>query len=82
VAPRLAIGLHVSLGRGRSTLRGLGAPMLTLLGSGEAEIVPDRAQGSSALMMPWGLGEVETAARGAYLTLVLSARHGWDGGWL
>jgi hypothetical protein len=55
-SPRLARGLHVSLGRGRSMPRGSGAPMLTLQGSGEAEIVPDRAQGSGALMMSWGLG--------------------------
>jgi hypothetical protein len=30
VAPRLARGLHVSLGRGRSMPRGSGAPVLTL----------------------------------------------------
>jgi hypothetical protein len=45
VAPRLARGLHVSLGRGRSMPSGLDAFVLTLQGSGEAEIVPDRAQG-------------------------------------
>jgi hypothetical protein len=56
VAPRLARGLHVSLRRGRSTLRGSGAPVLTSQGSGEAEIVPERAQGSGALMTSWGLG--------------------------
>jgi hypothetical protein len=43
VAPCLARGLHASLGRGRSTLRGFGAPVLTLQGSGEAEIILDRA---------------------------------------
>jgi hypothetical protein len=42
MAPRLARGLHVSLGQGESTPRGSGAPVLTLLGS-------------SALMMSWGL---------------------------
>jgi hypothetical protein len=43
MASRLTRGLHASLGRGRSTPRGLGAPALTLQGSGEAEIAPDRA---------------------------------------
>jgi hypothetical protein len=43
VAPRLARGLHVSLGRGISAPRGSGTPMLTLQGSGEAEIILDRA---------------------------------------
>jgi hypothetical protein len=56
MAPRLARGLHVSLGQDRSTPRGSGAPVLTLSGSDEAEIVPDRAQGSSTLMTSWGLG--------------------------
>jgi hypothetical protein len=54
VAPRLARGLHVSLGQGGSMPRGSGAPVLTLQGSGEAEMVPDGAQGSSALMTSWG----------------------------
>jgi hypothetical protein len=62
--------------------RGSGAPVLTLQGSGEAEIVLNRAQGSGALMMSWGSGEAETAARGAYLARDLSARLGRDGGWL
>jgi hypothetical protein len=35
--------------------RGLGAPVLTLQGSDEAEIVPDRAQGSGTLMTSGGL---------------------------
>jgi hypothetical protein len=56
VAPRLAKGLHVSLRRGRSMPRGSDAPVLTLQGSGESEIVLDRAQGSGALMTSWGLG--------------------------
>jgi hypothetical protein len=56
VAPRPARGLHMSLGRGRSTPRGSGAPVLIWQGSDEAEIVPDRAQGSGALMTSWGLG--------------------------
>jgi hypothetical protein len=30
--------------------------MLTLQGSGEVEIIPDRVQGSGALMTSWGLG--------------------------
>jgi hypothetical protein len=34
--------------------RGLGALVLILQGSGEAKIVPDGAQGSGALMTPWG----------------------------
>jgi hypothetical protein len=38
VAPRLARGLHVSLGRGRSMPRGSGAPVLTLWGSSEVKI--------------------------------------------
>jgi hypothetical protein len=37
-------------------------------------------RGSSALMTLWGSGEVETAARGAYLTRDRSVRLGWDGG--
>jgi hypothetical protein len=82
MAPRLARGLHVFLGRGRSTLRGSGAPVLTLHGSGEAEIVPDRAQGWDALMTSWGSGETETAARGTHLIRYLFARLGRDGGWL
>jgi hypothetical protein len=56
VAPRLARGLHVSLGQGRSMPRGSSAPMLTLWGSGEVDIVPDGTQGSGALMTSWGLG--------------------------
>jgi hypothetical protein len=35
------------------------APVHTLPGSGEAKIVPNRAQGSGALMMSWGSGEAE-----------------------
>jgi hypothetical protein len=46
VALCLARGLHVSLEQGRSMPRG----------SGEAEIIPNRAQGSGALMTLWGLG--------------------------
>jgi hypothetical protein len=38
--------------------------MLMLQGSGDAKIIPDRAQGSGALMMSWGSGEAETAAQG------------------
>jgi hypothetical protein len=60
--------------------RGLGAPVLMLQGSGEAEVVPDKAQGSDALITSWGLGEAETTARGAYLARDLSAR--LDGCWL
>jgi hypothetical protein len=56
VVPHLDRRLLVSLGRGRSMPRGSGAPMLMLHGSSEAEIVPDRAQGSGALMTSWGLG--------------------------
>jgi hypothetical protein len=41
-------GSYASLGRGRSMPRGSGAPVLTLQGSGEAEIVPDGVQGSGA----------------------------------
>jgi hypothetical protein len=50
MAPRLARGLYVSLGRGRSMPRKLGAPVLTLQGSGEEKIVPDGVQGLGALM--------------------------------
>jgi hypothetical protein len=39
--------------------KGSGAPVLMLPGSDEAEIVPDRAQGSGALMTSWGSGEAE-----------------------
>jgi hypothetical protein len=49
-APGLARGPYVSLGQGGSVLRGSVSPVLTLEGSGEAEIVPDRVQGSGALM--------------------------------
>jgi hypothetical protein len=57
---RLARGLHASLERGRSTLRGLGAPVLTLQGSSEGEIVLDRAQGSGAFDdIMGGLGRAE-----------------------
>jgi hypothetical protein len=59
VAPRLARGLYVSLGQGRSTPRGSGAPVLILQGSGEAEIVPDGTQGLGALMTSWGSDEAE-----------------------
>jgi hypothetical protein len=43
VAPRLARGFYVSLGRGESMPRGSGTPVLILQGSDEAEIVPDGA---------------------------------------
>jgi hypothetical protein len=82
VAPRLARGLHVPRGRGKGMPRGSGILVLTLWGSGEAEIVPDRAQGSGTLMALWGSGEVETTARGAYLARDLSARLRRDEGWL
>jgi hypothetical protein len=82
VAPRLSRGLHVSLEQGRSMPRGSGAPVLTLSGPGKAEIVPDRAQGSSVLMTSWGSGEAEGSASGTYLTQDLSARLGQDEGWL
>jgi hypothetical protein len=36
--------------------KGSGAPVLTLQGLSEAEIVLDRAEGSGALMTSWGLG--------------------------
>jgi hypothetical protein len=49
--PGLARGPYVSLGRGRNMPRGSGAPVLTLQGSGEAEIIFDEVQGSGALMM-------------------------------
>jgi hypothetical protein len=50
VAPCLARGLHASPERGKSMPRGSDTPVLTLQGSDEVEIVPDRAQGSSALI--------------------------------
>jgi hypothetical protein len=59
VALSLARGLHMSLGRGRSMLRGSGTPVLILQGSGEAEIVLNGAQGSGALIMSWGSGKAE-----------------------
>jgi hypothetical protein len=55
VASCFARGLHASLKRGRSMSRGSGASVLMLLGSDVAEIVLDRAQGSGASMMSWGL---------------------------
>jgi hypothetical protein len=82
VVPCLARGLHASLERGRSMPRGSGAPMLTLQGSGEAEIVSHRAQGSGTLVTSWGSGEAKTAARGTYLARDLSVRLGRDRGWL
>jgi hypothetical protein len=51
VAPGLAQGPYASLKRGESMPWGSDAPMLTLQGSDEAEIVPDGVQGSGALMM-------------------------------
>jgi hypothetical protein len=54
VAPSLARGPYTSLERGERMTRGLGAPTLTLQGSGEAEIVPNRVQGSGTLMASWG----------------------------
>jgi hypothetical protein len=62
--------------------RGSAAPVLTLQGLGEAKIIPDRAQGSSALMTSWGSGEAKITVRDTYLTRDLSARLGRDGGWL
>jgi hypothetical protein len=53
--PGLAGGPYTSLGLGGSIPRGSGAPMLTLQGSGEAEIVPDRVQGSGTLITSCGL---------------------------
>jgi hypothetical protein len=47
VAFCLARGLHASLERGRSMPRGSGTAVLTLQWSGEAEIIPSRAQGSA-----------------------------------
>jgi hypothetical protein len=38
------------LGEAKNVPRGLGAPVITLQGSSEAEIVPDGAQESGALM--------------------------------
>jgi hypothetical protein len=52
----LARGPYVSLGRGESMPRGSGAPVLTLKGSSEAEIVPDGMQWLGALMISLGLG--------------------------
>jgi hypothetical protein len=49
-APVLARGPYTSLGRGGSMPRGSSAPVLTLQGLGEAEIVSDRVQGLGALM--------------------------------
>jgi hypothetical protein len=51
MAPCLARGLHASLERGRSMPRGSSTPVLTLQGSGKAEIVPDKVQGLGTLMM-------------------------------
>jgi hypothetical protein len=39
----------------RKCAKGSGAPVLTLQGLSEAEIVPDGVQGSRALMTSWGL---------------------------
>jgi hypothetical protein len=60
VASYLTRGLHVSLGRGRSTPRGSGAPMLMLQGSGEAEITHDRVQESGAFDDVMGLERGES----------------------
>jgi hypothetical protein len=45
-----ARGPYASLGRVGRMPRGLGALVLTLQGSGKAEIVPDGVQGSGTLM--------------------------------
>jgi hypothetical protein len=50
VAPDIARGPYASLGRDKNMPTESGAPMLTLQGSGEEEIVPDGVQGSGALM--------------------------------
>jgi hypothetical protein len=79
MAPRLSRGLHVSLGRGKSTPRGSGAPVLTLPGSGEVEIIPGRAQGLGALMTSWGLGRGENyrSRRLSHPRPFRKARAGW-----
>jgi hypothetical protein len=63
VAPRRARVLHVSLGLGRSMLSGSDAPVLTLQGSDEAEIVSDGTQESGALTTSWGLGEAKAVPK-------------------
>jgi hypothetical protein len=63
VAPYLATGLYVSPRRGESMPRGSGDPVLMLQGSGEAKIIPDEAQGSSALMTSWGLGKAKGVSK-------------------
>jgi hypothetical protein len=78
--PALPEGSTCPSGEAEVCHEGRALPCLRCRGSGEAEIVPDRAQGSDALMTSWGSGETETAARGAYLTRDLSARFGRDGG--
>jgi hypothetical protein len=50
VAPDIARGPYASLGRDENMPTESGAPMLTLQGSGEEEIIPDGVQGSGALM--------------------------------
>jgi hypothetical protein len=62
-APVLARGPYASLWRGESMPRGSDAPVLTLQGSSEAEIIPDGVQGSGTLMTLWGSGEVETGPK-------------------
>jgi hypothetical protein len=46
----LARGPYASLGQGESMPRGSDVPVLTLKGSGEAEITLEGLQGSSALV--------------------------------
>jgi hypothetical protein len=55
MAPGLARGPYASLGRVGSKPRGSEAPVLTLQGSNEVEIVLDGVQGSGALMTSCGL---------------------------
>jgi hypothetical protein len=42
---------------------GSGAPVLTLQGLGETKIIPNRVQGSGALMTSWGSGEAESVPK-------------------
>jgi hypothetical protein len=82
VAPRLVRGLHMSLEQGISTPRGSGAPVLTLHGSSEAEIVPDRAQGSGTLMTSWARARWKLPPEAPISPRDLFAWLGWDRGWL
>jgi hypothetical protein len=82
VAPRLARGLHTSLGQDRSMPRGRALPCLRCRGWARQKLFSTGRRGRALWWRHGGLGEAEIAARAAYLARDLSARLGQDGGWV